>query len=60
MATEQVLNWIGGATTAPGQEPIKLSKTINSFETDFSNGYLIGEILVQNGIIETINGFSKK
>lgn len=60
MATDQVLNWIGGATTPPGQQPIKLSKSIDSFEADFANGYLFGEILAQYGICESINTFTRK
>ena len=42
MATDQVLNWIGGATTIEGQEPLKLSKQIDSFEADFADGHLFG------------------
>jgi hypothetical protein len=52
MATEQVLQWM--------QRDIKLSQEINSFETDFSSGYLFGEILVQYGIYDNIAEFSKK
>lgn len=44
MATEQVLNWIGGATEINSQV-VQLSKPIDSFESDFANGYLFGEIL---------------
>ena len=33
---------------------------IHSFETDFSNGYLFGEILCQFGIYDDIQIFSKK
>jgi hypothetical protein len=39
---------------------VKLSKVVESFESDFSNGYLIGEILHQYGIVESINTFSRK
>ena len=52
MATDQVMHWIN--------RDIKLSKVIHSFETDFSNGYLFGEILCQYGIVEDIQIFSKK
>ena len=45
MATEQVLNWIGGVTSPPNQAPLKLTKNIDSFEEDFSNGYLFADIL---------------
>lgn len=45
MATEQVINWIGGISAINGQNPVKLSKTIDSFEVDFANGYLFGELL---------------
>ena len=62
MATEQVLNWIGGASAVQGREEVqvKLSKNVDSFETDFSNGYLFGEILCQYGICESIETFMKK
>ena len=60
MATEQVINWIGGMTCVTGQDPVKLSKTIDSFEADFANGYLYGELLTQYGICETLSTFSKK
>jgi len=33
---------------------------IHSFETDFSNGYLFGEILCQFGVYNDIAIFSKK
>ena len=33
---------------------------IHSFETDFSNGYLFGEILCQYGVYDDIALFSKK
>ena len=51
MATEQVLNWISN--------DVRLSKAIHSFETDFANGYLFGEILCQFGIYEDVKIFSK-
>jgi hypothetical protein len=64
MATEQVLSWI--------QNELKLSqvsqttnlspnhfKVVSNFETDFSNGYLLGEILAHYGLIETVQ-FTKK
>ena len=35
-------------------------QVIHSFETDFSNGYLFGEILCQYGIYDDIKLFSKK
>jgi negative regulator of genetic competence, sporulation and motility len=43
-----------------GQQPLKLSKSIENFESDFSNGYLFGEILTQYNICESIVTFSKK
>lgn len=52
MATEAVLNWIGGAESPPGQDPIKLSRNIESFESDFSNGYLFGEILAHYSLLD--------
>ena len=58
MATDQVLKWIGGATEI-NQTKVTLSSTINSFETDFSNGYLIGEILQTYGFCN-ISGFVNK
>lgn len=33
---------------------------VHSFETDFANGYLFGEILVQYGVYSDISIFSKK
>jgi hypothetical protein len=54
------LNWIGGAISPPKQAPLKLSKNIESFESDFSNGYLLGEILSNYGICEYFSSFSKK
>lgn len=59
MANEQVLNWIGGAVSPPNQSPIKLSRNIESFETDFANGYLFGEILNHYDLVDLSN-FSKK
>lgn len=59
MANEQVLNWIGGAYSPPNQAPIKLSRNIESFETDFANGYLFGEILGHYNLTD-VNNFSKK
>ena len=38
---------------------IHLTKVIHSFEMDFSNGYLFGEILCQFGIYDDIKIFSK-
>jgi hypothetical protein len=52
MATDQVLQWM--------QRDVKLSKIVHSFETDFANGFHFGEILVQYGIYDDINLFSKK
>lgn len=51
MATEQVLKWV--------TNDLRLSKTIHSFEMDFSNGYLFGEILCQFGIYDDVKVFSK-
>ena len=59
MATEQVLNWIGGSITTPNREAIKLSSNIDSFEKDFANGYLFGEILSQFGFLD-MSTLSKK
>jgi len=59
-ATEHVINWIGGAESVNDKPPIKLSRTINSFEADFANGYLFGEILAHYGICESVSTFSKK
>jgi hypothetical protein len=58
MATDQVLKWIGGATEI-NETKISLSKPINSFETDFSNGYLIGEILQTYGLCK-LDSFTNK
>jgi hypothetical protein len=33
---------------------------VESFEKDFANGYLLGEILAHYGIIPNISTFSKK
>ena len=52
MATEQVMQWIN--------RDIRLSKVIHSFETDFSNGYLFGEILCQYGVYDDISVFDKR
>ena len=65
MATEIVQQWI--------TRDMKLSKVrsqscphhfklqfVTSFEADFSNGYLFGEILNRYGLIEDISTFSKK
>jgi hypothetical protein len=61
MATDQVQNWI--------QNEVKLSKVkinlhtlqlITSFESDFANGYLFGEILNQYNFISDISTFTKK
>ena len=52
MATDQVLQWI--------QNEVRLSKTVNSFEQDFASGYLLGEILCQYGVCDSISQFSKK
>lgn len=60
MATEQVLNWIGGSIVVPGQPAIKLSQNIDSFETDFANGYLFAEILSQYGLVLDMSTFTKK
>ena len=60
MATEQVLNWIGGAIAVPNQPALKLSQNIDSFETDFANGYLFAEILAQYGLVTDMSSFSKK
>ena len=59
-SNDKVLSWIGGASTIQGQSTVKLSKVIENFDADFANGYLIGEILYQYGIIESINTFSRK
>jgi hypothetical protein len=59
MATEQVLNWIGGAVAPPGQAPLKLSRNIESFEADFANGFLFGEILSHYELVDMAQ-FSKK
>ena len=53
------MNWIGGAVSPPGQSPIKLSRNIESFEVEFSNVYLFGEIFGHYNLIE-ISNFSKK
>ena len=58
MATDQVLKWIGGATEI-NKTKVSLSKPINSFESDFSNGYLIGEILETYGFCK-LDGFANK
>jgi hypothetical protein len=50
MATDQVLKWIGGATPI-NDTKVTLSKPIESFEADFANGYLIGEILSTYGLV---------
>ena len=42
-----------------GQEPIKLSRNIESFEADFANGYLFGEILSHYSLVD-VDEFSKK
>lgn len=52
MASEQVLSWI--------QNDVRLSKPVQNFEADFSNGYFFGEILRQFDIIPDLSQFSKK
>ena len=39
-SNDKVLSWIGGASTIQGQDTVKLSKVIENFETDFSNGWV--------------------
>jgi hypothetical protein len=61
MATEQVLSWI--------QNDLKLSqvscnsahqlKVVSNFETDFSSGYLLGEVLSHYGLTDS-SQFTKK
>ena len=57
---DQVLKWLGGVTCPPNQPPLKLGQQIESFETDFANGWLFGNILVQYGVCESINTFTRK
>lgn len=52
MATEQVFDWI--------KNELQLSRTVSSFEGDFSNGYLLGEILNSYGPYCDLSTFSKK
>jgi len=52
MASEVVEGWI--------QNELKLSQMVSQFETDFSNGYLFGEILVQYNLHPSIATFTKK
>lgn len=53
------MNWIGGAAVPPGQQPLQLTRNIESFEADFANGYLIGEILSSYGLVD-LAAFSRK
>jgi hypothetical protein len=63
MATEQVLSWIQNELKLSQVSQTNLSpnhfKVVSNFETDFSNGYLLGEILAHYGLIETAQ-FTKK
>lgn len=63
MATEQVLSWINNDLTLSkvsiSQSRSFIFKAISNFETDFSNGYLLGEILSHYNQIQ-LNNFSKK
>jgi hypothetical protein len=52
MATEQVFDWIKNELT--------LSKTVSSFESDFSNGLLFAEIFNSYGGYCDLSQFSKK
>jgi hypothetical protein len=52
MASETVLQWI--------THEMKLSKPVTSFESDFSSGYLFGEILKRYELLEDLSTFSKK
>jgi len=39
---------------------MKLSQVVTSFETDFSNGYLFGEILNRYQLVDDMSTFFKK
>lgn len=52
MASEAVLQWI--------TRDMKLSKVVTSIETDFSNGYLFGEILNRFQLMDDMTSFTKK
>ena len=46
--------------TIKDYEPLELSQEIESFEIDFSNGHLIGEILEHYGLLNQLEKMTLK
>ena len=63
MATEQVLAWIQNdlklSQVRHANQQLNIFKVVQNFETDFSNGFLFGEILSHYGLTDVTN-FTKK